>query len=99
MPFEDRDSGALFSNSKSSPNQPDMRGKITLTEETIEYLNGCFATKAPAILELAGWKKQGRAGRQAFLSLKVQPPRQTHTGFKEFPKAVDDAPGKDPWDD
>lgn len=74
------DQGALFQNKKKSkPNHPDYNGKVVLSEVTLKALLATAVSGDPAIVYLAGWKKQGTAG--PYLSLAAS-----------LPQAQDDRP-------
>lgn len=79
--------GALFKNTrKERDNQPDYTGNFKMTKPLLKSYIEAFK-KDPGLeelaVELAGWKKQGRAGE--FISVSVSPPFE-----KKAPAKKDD---------
>lgn len=70
MSYDNRNRGVLFKNKKKTKDtQPDYQGNINV--DGIEY-------------DLAGWKKEPKAGGDTFLSLKIDVRKEN--GYPSRPK-------------
>jgi len=73
--YNDDDTGVLFQNREKQGKQPDYTGRIQLSKDLLRGLVAGLNDGNDAIVEVAGWKKQGpKAGE--FLSLSAQLPRK-----------------------
>ena len=88
MPFDDRDRGALFSHDKrGNAKAPDMRGKLTFSQELLEVLNQQMSERKAMTLEISAWRTKSKNG-QVFLSMRMQKPYdgQKQDNIREEPK-------------
>jgi uncharacterized protein (DUF736 family) len=79
MSYDNTNTGAIFTNEKTSDKQPDMKGKINV--EGKEY-------------EIAVWLKTSKAGNP-FWSLKLQEPREASpqgAAIKSTSEKINDLP-------
>lgn len=89
--FDNKAGGALFPARKTTANQPDFTGEVTIDQELLEYLAVSLRTGKPMKLRLAGWRKTSKGGKD-YLSIlpskvvertetKPQPHKQASSPF------------------
>lgn len=72
------DTGIMSKNTqRSSEKAPHMKGKINISEETLERLNDMMSRKEDIVLYFAGWRNENDAN---MLNLKVDIPRENKGG-------------------
>lgn len=87
--YKNRDltQGALFHNNrKTSPNQPDFRGELTISKALLRELVEKAKAGEEAKLSLSVWKKNSKAGNE-FMSVAGQ----IYVDFKKEVKFQDDS--------
>ena len=90
-----RPGGALFVQDpakKTNPNQPDFKGHIVLSPESVKALMASVQVGTPPKVEFAAWKKTSAAGKP-YLSLKPDTPRpmtQAAPAPRQAPRIDDD---------
>ena len=83
--YQNRDitQGALFiNNRKTSQNQPDFRGELTLSKALLKELVEKAKAGEEAKMSLSVWKKKSKAGNE-FMSLAAQ----IYTDYKKKAEA------------
>lgn len=75
MPGQDREGGAIFfNNRKQTPNSPDYRGELRLSQEVVQNLIQQMQSGVQfPMLDIAGWKKTSNNGT-VFVSLSGKKP-------------------------
>ncbi len=112
MPYQPqpKGEGVLFINAEKQGNQPDFRGKLTLTKEQIMKLTEIGKSGIEPTLQLGVWKRKSKAGSkylfiasEVFVKQEAQQPAPQNGGWNkpqtEQSDDWDEPPKSDDWDD
>ena len=81
--------GRLFSNKKTSENQPDITGDLEIDAEVLAHLNDCARRGVNISMLLAGWRRKLSSG-STFYSIQASKPRYQESAGQTPPDRLKD---------